>query len=33
MAKQARKQLMIFSEKISPNILSTLIYNKRKNII
>ena len=33
MAKQARKQLMIFSEKIGANVWSTLIYNKKKNIV
>lgn len=33
MGKKARKQVMIFSEKIGENIIGTLIYNKRKNIV
>lgn len=33
MAKKARKQVMIFSEKVGQNVIGTLIYNKRKNIV
>lgn len=33
MAKKARKQIIIFGEKIDNNITSTFIYNKRKNIL
>ena len=33
MGKKARKQVMIFSEKVGPNVIGTLIYNKRKNIV
>lgn len=33
MGKKARKQVMIFSEKIGQNVIGTLIYNKRKNIL
>lgn len=33
MAKKARKQIFIVSTKISDSVLSTLIYNKRKNIV
>jgi chaperonin GroEL (HSP60 family) len=32
-AKKSRKQLMIFASSVNQNILSTLIYNKRKNIV
>jgi hypothetical protein len=33
LSKKARKQIMIFSETISQNILSTLIYNRRNKIL
>lgn len=32
-AKKARKQLLIVSNKISDSVMSNLIYNKRKNIV
>ena len=33
LAKKARKQLLVVSSKISDSVLSTFIYNKRKNVI
>jgi chaperonin GroEL len=33
MAKKARKQLIIFAEEISENVMSTLIYNNKKKIV
>lgn len=33
LAKKARKQLFIVSTSISDSVLSTLIYNRRKNIV
>lgn len=32
-AKKSRKQLMIFSEKVSQNVISTLVYNNKKKVV